>query len=251
MLASLLLLENNSISYFVPYRPELPLPQKLLQDLQVWILLPKEAKTCAPPQIVHVGHTLHTRSHNKISITPLNLAAAAVTFMFQGWSISMSHRQSLMLWLMHQMLHLRIPKCLQNTEASTTVQHVHLGHTPTMCSHLLGVIHSSLQHSWSMLTVVVNLDLLMGIFTSHINRPHPDQLLSWQHIHHLYYCDLFSLSICNNIRWDNSDVHSNLWWMNVIPGGTTAPSFNIPWPGLKKTGHISWLNQWISHEMML
>ena len=239
------------MSYFVPYRPELLLPQKLLQDLQVWILQPKEAKTCAPPQIVHVGHTLHTRSPSKISITPLNLAAAAVTFMFQGWSISMSHRQSLMLWLMHQMLRLRIPKCLLNTEASTTVQHVHLGHTPTMCSHLLGVIHSSLQHSWSMLTVVVNLDLLMGIFTSRINRPHPDQLLSWQHIHHHYYCDLFSLSICNNIRWDNSHVHNNLWWMNVIPGGTTAPSFNIPWPGLKKTAHISWLNQWLSHEMML
>ena len=225
------------MSYFVPYRPELLLPQKLLQDLQVWILQPKEAKTCAPPQIVHVGHTLHTKSHSKISITPLNPAAAAVTFMFQGWSISMSHRQSLMLWLMHQMLRLRILKCLLNTEASTTVQHVHLGHTPTMCSHLLGVIHSSLQHSWSMLTVVVNLDL-MGIFTSRINRPHPDQLLSWQHIHHHYYCDLFSLSICNNIRWGNSHVHNNLWWMNVIPGGTTAPSFNIPWPGLKKTAHI-------------
>lgn len=104
------------------------------------------------------------------------------------------------------MLRLRIPKCLLNMEASTTVQHVHLGHTPTMCSHLLGVIHSSLQHSWSMLTVVVNPDLLMGIFTSRINRPHPDQLLSWQHIHHHYYCDLFSLSICNNIRqyWSKS-----------------------------------------------
>ena len=101
---------------------------------------------------------------------------------------------------MHQMLRLRILKCLLNTEASTTVQHVRLGHTPTMYSHLLDVIHSSLQHSWSTLTVAVNLDLLMDIFTSRINRPHPDQLLSWQHIHHHYYCDLFSLSICNNIR---------------------------------------------------
>lgn len=92
-----LLLESSSINYSVPYRPELLLPQKLLQDLQMWILQLKEAKTCAPPQIVHVGHTLHTRSHSKISPTPLNLAAAAATFMFQGWSISMSHRQSLML----------------------------------------------------------------------------------------------------------------------------------------------------------
>lgn len=166
----------------------------------MWILRLKELQSPAALQTVRVDLTPPTKLLRKINAVTVRSAAAATKFTSLGWSINMLRQQWQMSWSMRQILHRQTLKWHRSTAVFTTVQHVLRDHIPTMCTPRLGAIHSSRQHSWSMLTVAASRGMLTDIFTSLTNRLRHDQWLLWQHIPRRSCCDLSSHNTCNNIR---------------------------------------------------
>ena len=126
-------------------------------------------------QTVHVRLILRPKPLNKTSTTLHRIAVAVVRYMFPEWSISISRQQWPVWWLIRQKLRPKTLNCYQNMPAFTTVQHVRLGPTHTTYTLRVGVIHSNLQHSWSMLTVTASQGMWMGIFTFLTSRRPADQ----------------------------------------------------------------------------
>lgn len=157
-----------------------------------------ELKKAGVLQTVNVQVTLPTKLHNKASIAPPKIAAAVARYMCLVWCISMLHHQWQVWWLMGQNRHLKTLNWHRNTTALAAPQ----DHILTMYTPHLAVIHTSLRHSWSMLTVAVSRDMWMVIFTSLISR-HPGDLLQWWQPTHLLPSsyDLSNHNICSNIRW--------------------------------------------------
>ena len=125
--------------------------------LKFLFLLPMEMelKKAVALQTVNAQVTLPTKLHNKASTAPPKIAAAVAMYMCLVWCISMLHHQWQVWWLMGQNQYLKTLNWHRNTTALAAPQ----DHILTMYTPHLAVIHTSLRHSWSMLTVAVSRDM--------------------------------------------------------------------------------------------